>query len=84
VTSLVAPDLSSTRSTRSSLGNSVSVQPIIYGWAVGVTHTGDPGLMDSRESTVPIAATYPIEKVREAYTELAKRHTRGKIVLRMR
>lgn len=42
------------------------------------------GLMASGELTVPIAATYPIEKVREAYTELAKRHTRGKIVLRMR
>lgn len=34
--------------------------------------------------TVPIAATYPLEQVRVAYTELAKRHTRGKIVLRMR
>jgi NADPH:quinone reductase len=41
-------------------------------------------LIASGELTVPIAATYPIEKVREAYTELAKRHTRGKIVLRMR
>jgi len=42
------------------------------------------GLIASGDLTVPIAATYPIEKVREAYTELAKRHTRGKIVLRMR
>jgi NADPH2:quinone reductase len=41
-------------------------------------------LIASGELTVPIASTYPIEKVREAYTELAKRHTRGKIVLRMR
>jgi NADPH:quinone reductase len=30
---------------------------------------------------VPIAARYPLDKVREAYTELEKRHTRGKIVL---
>jgi NADPH:quinone reductase-like Zn-dependent oxidoreductase len=30
---------------------------------------------------VPIAATYPLEQVREAYTELERRHTRGKIVL---
>jgi len=30
---------------------------------------------------VPIAATYPLERVREAYDELEKRHTRGKIVL---
>ena len=31
--------------------------------------------------TVPIAATYPLDQVRAAFTELAKRHTRGKIVL---
>jgi NADPH:quinone reductase-like Zn-dependent oxidoreductase len=30
---------------------------------------------------VPIAATYKLEQVREAYTELERRHTRGKIVL---
>jgi NADPH:quinone reductase-like Zn-dependent oxidoreductase len=30
---------------------------------------------------VPIAATYPLDQVREAYAELAKGHTRGKIVL---
>jgi NADPH:quinone reductase-like Zn-dependent oxidoreductase len=30
---------------------------------------------------VPIAASYPLEQVREAYTELERRHTRGKIVL---
>ena len=30
---------------------------------------------------VPIAATYPLDQVREAYEELEKRHTRGKIVL---
>jgi len=30
---------------------------------------------------VPIAATYPLDRVRDAYTELEKRHTRGKIVL---
>ena len=32
---------------------------------------------------LPIAAIYPLEAVREAYTELAARHTRGKIVLSM-
>ncbi|GAA5073492.1 NADP-dependent oxidoreductase [Nocardia iowensis] len=31
---------------------------------------------------VPIAATYPLDKVQEAYRELEQRHTRGKIVLR--
>jgi NADPH:quinone reductase-like Zn-dependent oxidoreductase len=30
---------------------------------------------------VQIEATYPLDEVREAYTELAKRHSRGKIVL---
>jgi NADPH:quinone reductase-like Zn-dependent oxidoreductase len=30
---------------------------------------------------IPIAAAYPLEQVREAQTELAERHTRGKIVL---
>ncbi|MFD3400554.1 NADP-dependent oxidoreductase [Kribbella sp. NPDC058693] len=31
---------------------------------------------------VPIARVYPLAQVREAYTELERRHTRGKIVLR--
>jgi NADPH:quinone reductase-like Zn-dependent oxidoreductase len=30
---------------------------------------------------IPIAATYPLEKVRDAFRELERRHTRGKIVL---
>jgi NADPH2:quinone reductase len=30
---------------------------------------------------LPIAAVYPLAKVRDAYAELAERHTRGKIVL---
>ena len=33
------------------------------------------------EIVVPVAATYPLEQVREAYTELEKRHAHGKIVL---
>lgn len=32
---------------------------------------------------LPIAAVYPLEAVRDAYTELGARHTRGKIVLAM-
>lgn len=31
--------------------------------------------------SVPVAATYPLEDVREAFRELERRHTRGKIVL---
>jgi NADPH:quinone reductase len=30
---------------------------------------------------IPIAATYPLERVREAYEEVERRHSRGKIVL---
>jgi NADPH2:quinone reductase len=30
---------------------------------------------------VPIAATYPLEQVRDAYAELEQGHTLGKIVL---
>jgi NADPH:quinone reductase-like Zn-dependent oxidoreductase len=38
-------------------------------------------LIDQGKLRVFIAATYPMEKVREAYGELEKRRTRGKIVL---
>jgi NADPH:quinone reductase-like Zn-dependent oxidoreductase len=41
-------------------------------------------LIATGELVMEVAASYPLEQVREAYTELAKRHTRGKIVLRMR
>jgi NADPH:quinone reductase-like Zn-dependent oxidoreductase len=40
------------------------------------------GLIDAGELEVPIAATYPLDQVRDAYRELADNHTRGKIVLR--
>jgi len=38
-------------------------------------------LIDAGELEVPIARAYPLSDVREAYTQLAQRHTRGKIVL---
>jgi len=38
-------------------------------------------LVASGRITVPIAATYPLDQVREAYARLEDRHTRGKIVL---
>ncbi len=38
-------------------------------------------LVASGDIEVPIAATYPLERVREAYAQLEQRHTRGKIVL---
>jgi NADPH:quinone reductase-like Zn-dependent oxidoreductase len=39
------------------------------------------GLVASGQIEIPIAATYPLEQVREAFAELEQRHTRGKIVL---
>jgi NADPH:quinone reductase-like Zn-dependent oxidoreductase len=39
------------------------------------------GLVDAGELEVPIAATYPLDRVRDAFAELEKGHTRGKIVL---
>jgi NADPH:quinone reductase-like Zn-dependent oxidoreductase len=38
-------------------------------------------LVAKGELEIPIAATYPLSQVREAYDELAAGHTRGKIVL---
>lgn len=38
-------------------------------------------LVVSGELEIPIAATYPLERVRDAFAELEQRHTRGKIVL---
>jgi NADPH2:quinone reductase len=38
-------------------------------------------LVASGKIEVPIAAAYPLERVREAFEELEQRHTRGKIVL---
>jgi NADPH:quinone reductase-like Zn-dependent oxidoreductase len=47
--------------------------------AAALTEIAD--IVASGKITVPIAATYPLADVRAAYTELEKRHTRGKIVL---
>ncbi len=38
-------------------------------------------LVVSGQIEIPIAATYPMDKVRDAFAELEQRHTRGKIVL---
>jgi NADPH:quinone reductase-like Zn-dependent oxidoreductase len=40
------------------------------------------GLIADGHLEVPVANVYPLAQVREAYTELERRHTRGKIVLR--
>ncbi len=39
-------------------------------------------LVDEGKLEVPIANVYPLEQVRDAFTELERRHARGKIVLR--
>jgi len=39
------------------------------------------GLIDAGELQVPIAGAFPLDRVRDAYAELERRHTRGKIVL---
>jgi NADPH:quinone reductase-like Zn-dependent oxidoreductase len=39
------------------------------------------GLIAAEALEIPIAQTYPLEQVREAYRELERRHTLGKIVL---
>jgi NADPH:quinone reductase-like Zn-dependent oxidoreductase len=39
------------------------------------------GMLDAGELELPIARTYPLERVQDAYRELEQRHTRGKIVL---
>jgi NADPH2:quinone reductase len=38
-------------------------------------------LVASGRIEIPIAATYPLDQVRDAFAELEQRHTRGKIVL---
>lgn len=38
-------------------------------------------LVAQGEVEVPIARTFPLDQVRDAYRELAQRHTRGKVVL---
>ncbi len=57
--------------------------------AEGLATVGDPAavltelaaLVAADELTVPVASTYPLDEVRQAYAELERRHTRGKIVL---
>ncbi|MCO5967528.1 NADP-dependent oxidoreductase [Actinoallomurus soli] len=39
------------------------------------------GLIDKGELEIPIARTYPLDRVQDAFRELEKGHTRGKIVL---
>jgi NADPH:quinone reductase-like Zn-dependent oxidoreductase len=38
-------------------------------------------MIDEGDLEIPIARVYPLDEVRDAYKELAKRHTHGKVVL---
>jgi len=56
--------------------------------ASGSADTADPEILSALANMVadgsielPIAATYPLEQVQDAYAELEQHHTRGKIVL---
>ncbi len=49
--------------------------------AKGEVLTELAGLIDKGRLEIPIAKVYHLADVRDAYTELEKRHTRGKIVL---
>jgi NADPH:quinone reductase-like Zn-dependent oxidoreductase len=55
-------------------GNSVGGNATVLGELAALAGTG--------RLEIPIAAVYLLEQVQDAYRELEKRHTRGKIVLR--
>jgi NADPH:quinone reductase-like Zn-dependent oxidoreductase len=54
-------------------GNMVGASPEVLAELAGLI---DKGILE-----IPIARVYPLTEVREAYRELERRHTRGKIVL---
>ncbi len=54
-------------------GNAVGARPEVLAELAALLAKG--------ELELPVAATYPLEGVQDAYRELERRHTRGKIVL---
>ena len=54
-------------------GNAVGARPEVLAELAALLAKG--------ELELPVAATYPLEQVHDAYRELERRHTRGKIVL---
>lgn len=56
---------------------------VVFGWqhTTASTLAGLAEMIANGDLTVPVAATYALEDVRAAYTALAERRTRGKIVL---
>ena len=54
-------------------GNAVGARPEVLAELAALLAEG--------ELELPVAATYPLDRVQDAYRELERRHTRGKIVL---
>jgi NADPH:quinone reductase-like Zn-dependent oxidoreductase len=56
---------------------------VVFGWqsTTASTLAGLAQMIATGDLVVPVAATYPLEEVRAAYTALAERRTRGKIVV---
>lgn len=54
-------------------GNAVGARPEVLAELAALLAKG--------ELELPVAATYPLERVQDAYRELERRHTRGKIVV---
>jgi NADPH:quinone reductase-like Zn-dependent oxidoreductase len=54
-------------------GNAVGARPEVLSELAALLAKG--------ELELPVAATYPLEQVQDAYRDLERRHTRGKIVL---
>ena len=54
-------------------GNAVGARPDVLAELAALLAKG--------ELELPVAATYPLERVQDAYRELERRHTRGKLVL---
>jgi NADPH:quinone reductase-like Zn-dependent oxidoreductase len=72
VQTIIAFQLAHQLGTKSESSESVSTQAVLSEMA---------GLVARGEIEIPIAARYPLEGVRDAFAELERRHTRGKIVL---
>lgn len=72
IQTIIAFQMAHLLGTRSESSESVSNQRVLTEMAA---------LVASGDIEIPIAATYPLDRVQEAFGELELRHTRGKIVL---
>jgi NADPH:quinone reductase-like Zn-dependent oxidoreductase len=72
IQTIIAFELAHQLGTRSESSESVSTQEVLTEMA---------GLVARGDIEIPIAATYPLDRVQDAFGELELRHTHGKIVL---